>query len=66
MSITRLTNCLTALRAMLSQHPRALDASPETLGELLFELRYLGWKPDEHEVAATLEALRLDDGRAAA
>lgn len=51
---------------MLSQHPRALDASPETLGELLFELRYLGWKPDEHEVAATLEALRLDDGRAAA
>jgi hypothetical protein len=51
---------LGALRSMLSQHPQATTAGSETLAELLYERRFVPYRPAVFDVDVALEALRVE------
>ena len=51
---------LEALRDLFSHHPETTVAGPEMLAELLYEYRLLSIRPENCEVEAALEALRVE------
>ncbi len=51
---------LPALREMLYQRPHCADFAARELSLVLWFRSYLPYPPDEGEVAAALEALRLE------
>jgi hypothetical protein len=51
---------LEALRDLFSHHPKTTVAGPEMLAELLYEYRSLSIRPENCEVEAALEALRVE------
>lgn len=53
---------LLALREFLGNHRQAAVYGPETIADLLFELRYMPQRPEVFEVGVALEALRDDEG----
>ena len=57
-----------AVRELFSQHPRAAHLTPEQDGGLLWILSYVAEDepPAVYEVAAALEVLDIETGRAAA
>ncbi len=52
---------LPALREMLNRRPHCCDFDPKALALVLWFRGYLPEAPDEAEVEAALEALRLED-----
>jgi hypothetical protein len=45
---------------MLSQHPQAATAGPETFAELLYERRFVRYRSAVFDVDVALEALRVE------
>ena len=51
---------LPALRELFSQHPTTVIGGAEVLSDLLYELRYLPYRPEPFAVEMALEALLVD------
>lgn len=60
-----MSHLLPAVRDLFSEHPRAARLSPEQVAGLLWVLRYVPDPVEAFEVAAVLEALDIERGRAA-
>lgn len=58
-------NVVVALRDLFSQYPGAIKSGSETLGKLLYVLRFLPYRPDAYEVEEALEALQIEGELAA-
>jgi hypothetical protein len=52
---------LPALRELFSRYPTTSRSAPETLSDLLYELRYLSYRPEPFAVEAACEALLFEN-----